>query len=214
MPLPPDRYPPMPLDLLQSTAIAGGLAWASGIRLYAAVFLAGLLGRLEVITLPSGLSLLQDDWVLWISGILMAGEFLADKIPAFDSVWDAAHTFIRVPAGMLLAWGVFHDATPAMQLAAALLGGAITSGTHLTKAGTRAMINTSPEPFSNWGASVGEDVAVVGGLYLVWAYPWVFLGLLGVFLLLMIWLLPKLLRVLRRAWQRLRSAPAVQPAAS
>jgi hypothetical protein len=202
------------MDLLQSTALATGLAWASGIRLYAAVFLVGLLGRFEVVTLPSGLSLLQDDWVLWVSGILMAGEFLADKMPAFDSVWDALHTFVRIPAGMLLAWGVFHDATPAVQLAAALLGGAITSGTHLTKAGTRALINTSPEPFTNWGASVSEDVAVVGGLYLVWAYPWVFLGLFGVFALVMVWLLPKLWRVLRKAWRRLRAPPEAQPAVS
>ncbi|MCQ4165907.1 DUF4126 domain-containing protein [Tahibacter harae] len=204
----------MSMDLLQSIALATGLAWASGIRLYAAVFLIGLLGRYEVVTLPSGLSLLQDDWVLWVSGILMAGEFLADKLPAFDSVWDAAHTFVRIPAGMLLSWGVFHEATPAVQLAAALLGGAITSGTHLTKAGTRALINTSPEPFSNWGASVSEDVAVVGGLYLVWAHPWVFLGLFGVFALVMIWLLPKLWRVLRKVWRRLRGPGEVQPATS
>lgn len=202
------------MDLLQSTALATGLAWASGIRLYGAVFLIGLLARYDVITLPSGLALLQDDWVLWVSGILMVGEFLADKIPAFDSVWDALHTFIRIPAGGLLAWGVFQDSSPGMQLAAGLLGGVITSGTHLTKAGTRALINTSPEPFSNWGASVGEDLTVLGGLYLVWNYPWVFLGLLLLFGLLMIWILPKLWRVLRRVWQRLRSKPAGVPATS
>jgi Domain of unknown function (DUF4126) len=198
----------MPLDLLQSTALAAGLAWASGIRLYAAVFLLGLLARNDVIDLPTGLALIHDDWVLWVSGILTVGEFLADKVPAFDSFWDSLHTFVRIPAGALLSWGVFHDATPAVQLAAALLGGAITSGTHLTKAGTRAVINTSPEPFSNWGASVGEDVAVLGGLYLVWHYPLVFLGLLLLFLLLAAWLLPKFWRVLRKLWRRLRGAPA------
>lgn len=202
------------MDLLQSTALATGLAWASGIRLYGAVFLIGMLARYDVIALPSGLALLQDDWVLWVSGILMVGEFLADKIPAFDSVWDALHTFIRIPAGGLLAWGVFQDSSPGMQLAAGLLGGVITSGTHLTKAGTRALINTSPEPFSNWGASVGEDLSVLGGLYLVWNYPWVFLCLLLLFVLLMIWVLPKLWRVLRRVWQRLRSRPAGVPATS
>ncbi|TDR47468.1 uncharacterized protein DUF4126 [Tahibacter aquaticus] len=200
------------MDLLQSTALAAGLAWASGIRLYGAVFLIGLLARYDVITLPSGLALLQDDWVLWVSGILMVGEFLADKVPAFDSVWDALHTFIRIPAGGLLAWGVFQDSSPGLQLAAGLLGGVITSGTHLTKAGTRALINTSPEPFSNWGASVGEDLSVLGGLYLVWHYPWVFLGLLLLFGLVMIWVLPKLWRVLRRVWQRLRNKPAALPA--
>lgn len=195
------------MDLLQSTALATGLAWASGFRLYATVLLVGLLGRFEVVTLPSGLALLQDDWVLWISGILAVGEFLADKIPAFDSVWDSLQTFVRIPAGAALAWGVFHDATPAMQLAAGLLGGAITSGTHLTKAGTRAIINTSPEPFTNWGASVGEDLTLLGGLYLIWNYPWVFLGLLLVFLLIAAWLLPKLWRALRRVWRRLRTTP-------
>jgi hypothetical protein len=202
------------MDLLQSTALATGLAWASGFRLYAAVLLLGLLGRYDVITLPSGLALLQDDWVLWVSGVLAVGEFLADKIPAFDSVWDALHTFVRIPAGSLLAWGVFHDATPAVQLAAALLGGVITSGTHLTKAGTRAIINTSPEPFTNWGASVGEDLTLLGGLYLIWNYPSVFLALLALFLLLAVWLLPKLWRALRRVWRRLRGQPGSMAAAS
>lgn len=202
------------MDLLQSTALATGLAWASGFRLYAAVLLLGLLGRYEVVTLPSGLALLQDDWVLWVSGVLAVGEFLADKIPAFDSVWDALHTFVRIPAGALLAWGVFHDATPGVQLAAALLGGVITSGTHLTKAGTRAIINTSPEPFSNWGASVGEDVTLLGGIYLIWNYPSVFLALLALFLLLAAWLLPKLWRALRRVWRRLRDRPGDMAAAS
>jgi hypothetical protein len=202
------------MDLLQSTALATGLAWASGFRLYAAVLLLGLLGRYEVVTLPSGLALLQDDWVLWVSGVLALGEFLADKIPAFDSVWDALNTFVRIPAGALLAWGVFHDATPSVQLAAALLGGVITSGTHLTKAGTRAIINTSPEPFTNWGASFGEDLTLLGGLYLIWNYPWVFLALLALFLLLAIWLLPKLWRALRRVWRRLRGQPRGMAAAS
>ncbi len=202
------------MDLLQSTALATGLAWASGFRLYAAVLLLGLLGRYEVVTLPSGLALLQDDWVLWVSGVLAVGEFLADKIPAFDSVWDALHTFVRIPAGSLLAWGVFHDATPAVQLAAGLLGGVITSGTHLTKAGTRAIINTSPEPFTNWGASVGEDLTLLGGLYLIWNYPLAFLALLALFLLLAVWLLPKLWRALRRVWRRLRDQPRGMAAAS
>lgn len=195
------------MDLVQSTALATGLAWASGFRLYAAVLLLGLLGRYEVVPLPAGLSFLQDDWVLWVSGILAAGEFLADKIPAFDSVWDAAQTFVRIPAGALLAWGVFRESTPAVQFAAALIGGAITSGTHLTKAGTRALINTSPEPFTNWGASVSEDLTLLGGLYLIWHYPWLFLGLLLLFLLLAAWLLPRLWRAIRRVWQRLRGSP-------
>src|SRR5689334_21949912 len=105
------------MESLQNTALAGGLAWASGIRLYAAVFIAGLLGRLGYVHLPDGLTMLQDDWVIGVSGVLMVGEFLADKVPAFDSVWDGVHTFIRIPAGMLLAWGVFKDSGQGMQLA-------------------------------------------------------------------------------------------------
>jgi hypothetical protein len=200
------------MESLQNLALAGGLAWASGIRLYAAVFIAGVLGHFGYVHLPSGLVVLQDEWVIGVSGVLMVGEFLADKIPAFDSVWDALHTFIRIPAGMLLAWGVFKDSGPGMQLAAALIGGAITTGTHLTKAGSRALINTSPEPFSNWGASLTEDVGLLGGLYLVWAHPAVFLVLLVLFFLGAIWLLPKIFRGLAALWRRLRGAPPPLPA--
>jgi hypothetical protein len=200
------------MESLQNMALAGGLAWASGIRLYAAVFIAGLLGRLGYVHLPVGLTMLQDDWVIGVSAALMVGEFLADKVPAFDSVWDAVHTFIRIPAGMLLAWGVFKDSGQGMQLAAALLGGAISSGTHLTKAGTRALINTSPEPFSNWGASLVEDVSLLGGLYLVWTHPAIFLLLLVLFFAFAIWLLPKVFRGLAALWRRLRGAPPPLPA--
>lgn len=200
------------MESLQHIGLAAGLAWASGIRLYAAVFLAGLLGRLGLVPLPEGLSVLQDNWVLGVAGVLMLGEFLADKVPAFDSAWDAVHTFIRIPAGLLLAWGVFRDAPAPMQLAAALLGGAITSGTHLTKAGTRALINTSPEPFSNWGASVTEDVGLLAGLYLAWTHPLLFLVLLGLFFALAAWLLPKIFRGLRLLWRRLRGAAPLSTA--
>lgn len=193
--------------MLQNVALAGGLAWASGIRLYATVFVAGMLGRLGYVHLPDGLLPLTDTWVLAVSGVLMLCEFLADKVPAFDSVWDAVHTFVRVPVGTLLAWGVFRDSGAGVQLAAVLLGGALVAGTHATKAGTRALINTSPEPFSNWGASVGEDISWVGAMYLMWHHPLVLLILLGLFVLLMCWMLPRIvrgLRTLRQKLQRLR----------
>lgn len=196
------------MDTLQNLALAGGLSWASGFRLYATVFIAGLLGRLGMVHLPDGLQLLTDTWVLVVAGVLALGEFLADKIPAFDSVWDAVHTFIRVPAGALLAWGVFRDASGGTQLAAALLGGTLASGTHLAKTGGRALINTSPEPFSNWGASVGEDISWLGGMYLMWQHPAVFLVLLGLFVLFLLWLVPKILRGLRTLARRLRGARA------
>ena len=192
------------MDTLPNVALAGGLAWASGIRLYATIFVAGMLARLGYVHLPDGLLPLTDTWVLVVSGVLMLCEFLADKVPAFDSAWDAVHTFIRIPIGTLLAWGVFKDSGAGTQLAAALLGGALVAGTHFTKAGTRALINTSPEPFSNWGASVGEDVSWLGGMYLMWQHPLVLLILLGLFVLLMCWMLPRIVRGLR-ALRRLGS---------
>lgn len=192
------------MESLQQMALAAGLAWASGIRLYAAIFIAGLVGRLGWVDLPPGLAMLEHEWVIGVSGVLMLGEFVADKVPAFDSVWDALHTFIRIPAGILLSWGTFSGSGPEVQFAAALAGGAITSGTHLAKAGTRALINTSPEPFSNWGASITEDLTLVGGLYLIWQHPLIFLALLVLFLAAVAWLIPKLWRALRSLVRRLR----------
>ena len=200
------------MESLQQMALAAGLAWASGIRLYAAVFIAGVIARLDWVTLPAGLAVLENDWVIGASGVLMLGEFVADKVPAFDSVWDALQTFVRIPAGILLSWGVFAGASPELQFAAALAGGAITSGTHLAKAGTRALINTSPEPFSNWGASIAEDLTLVGGLYLVWQHPLIFLALLVVFLAAVAWLLPKLWRALRALARRLAAMTQRNPA--
>ncbi len=193
----------MPTDALSQLALAGGLAWASGIRLYVTILVVGLLGRYGYLHLPEPLLVLQHTWVLAAAGIMAAGEFLADKIPAFDSVWDALHTFIRIPAGALLAWGAMGDSTPALQLAAALVGGLITSGTHLTKSGSRAAINTSPEPFTNWTASAGEDGLVLAGLWLAIAHPLGFLVALVLFLCLVAWLLPKLFRFVARIFRRL-----------
>jgi hypothetical protein len=191
------------VEILTSFALATGLAWASGFRLYAAVFVVGLLARGDFIALPASLALLEHDYVLWTAGVMLVGEFVADKVPWFDSVWDAFHTFVRIPAGALLAWGALGEHGAAAQVAAALIGGTIATGTHLTKAGTRAAINQSPEPFSNWTASFAEDGLVLGGLWLALAHPLVFLVLLAGFVLLMAWLLPKLWRVLRAAWWRI-----------
>lgn len=192
------------MNALPNIALAGGLAWASGIRLYATLFIAGMLGRLGYVSLPPGLEVLSHNWVLIVSGVLMAGEFLADKIPVFDSVWDSIHTFIRIPVGTLLAWGVFKNAGMDQQVAAALLGGAVVTGTHLAKSGGRALINTSPEPISNWGASAGEDVSLLGILYLTWQHPLVLLILLLLFVLMLCWLLPKIVRGLRMLFGQLR----------
>ena len=137
---------------------------------------------------------------MWTAGFLLTCEFLADKIPAFDSFWDSVHTVIRIPAGALLAAGATGDSLTALTVAAGLLGGTITAGTHFTKAGSRAVINTSPEPFSNWMASFTEDVLVLGGIWLAVNHPVVFLVLLLIFLGLVAWILPKLWRLAKRVW--------------
>ncbi|MGH8174338.1 MAG: DUF4126 domain-containing protein [Rhodanobacteraceae bacterium] len=191
------------MESLSQLALAGGLAWGSGIRLYATIFIVGLLGRFDYIDLPQQLGILEHTWVLTASGVMVVGEFLADKVPGFDSVWDAIHTFIRIPAGAFLAWGAMGDATPEAKTAVAILGGLITGGTHLAKSGSRAVINTSPEPISNWTASFGEDGLVLGGLFLAIAHPLVFLVLLVVFLAFVIWLLPKVFRFIGRIFARL-----------
>ena len=191
------------MENLQSLALAAGLAWASGIRLYAAIFIVGLVGRLGWVQLPEHLQLLEHNWVLGASGFMLIIEFVADKVPAIDSAWDAVHTFIRIPIGAMLAWGAMGNAAPDVQMAAALLGGTIAGGTHLAKMGTRAAINTSPEPFSNWTMSFSEDGILLGGLWLVFQHPLVFLVLLAAFLVLLIWLIPKLFRFLAGIWRRL-----------
>jgi len=191
------------MDIVGSVAVAAGLAWASGLRLYAVLFLAGLLGRLGYIQLPETLHVLQHWAVIGAAGLMFVVEFFADKVPALDSFWDGIHTFIRIPAGALLAAYSLGDQDPAIMIAAGLLGGTLTAGTHLTKAGSRAVINTSPEPVSNLAASISEEALVFGGLFTAFAYPSVFLAFLALFVILMIWLLPKLWRGICTMFRRL-----------
>lgn len=192
---------------LASIAIAAALAWASGIRLYAVLFLLGLAGHFQWFgwSAPQSFALLSHPIVLSASGLLLFTEFFADKIPGIDSIWDAIHTFIRIPAGGLLAAGVIGTQDgEAWALAAALLGGTITAGTHLVKAGGRAAINTSPEPVSNWVASFTEDAIVLGGLWLAIQHPVVFLMMLLLFVLLAIWIVPKLFRLVLAMLRKLK----------
>ena len=190
---------------LQSLALASLLAWASGLRLYAVVFAVGLAGALGYIELPAALRVLQHPWVIGAAGVLLVTEFLVDKVPALDGVWDAFHTFIRIPAGALLAAGATGDTFSALTVAAGLLGGTLTAGTHFTKAGGRALINASPEPFSNWAASFTEDAVVVAGIWFAFHHPVVFLAALALFLALAAWLLPKLWRGVAAIWRLLRT---------
>ena len=211
---------PLIANHLSQFAFAAGLAWASGMRLYAVCLVLGTLGHFQLLTLPGHLQVLSNPWVLGVSGVLCAAEFIADKVPAFDSLWDALHTFIRGPGGALLATlAVSNGANSELtQVIAALVGGTLATGAHLTKAGTRALVNHSPEPFSNWTLSATEDVASVGILWLAWQHPVIFFVVLVVFIAFMVWALPKLWRLIRGTFRRLRrffagsSAPNIRAA--
>jgi hypothetical protein len=191
------------LDTWQLIALAGALGWASGLRLYAVLFIVGALGYLGWFDLPEHLRVLSHPLVLAASGFMVFVEFFADKIPGVDTLWDLAHTLVRIPAGAALAAGVFGNSPPAWTLAAAIVGGSLAAGSHFTKAGVRMAINTSPEPFSNWAASFGEDLLVGLLLYLALAHPIALLVVLAVLLMASVWLLPRLWRFLRRFVERL-----------
>lgn len=183
---------------LHDVAIVLALAWAAGINLYAAVFVFGLMGHYGYVDLPPALVILADPRFIVASGAMFFIEFFADKVPGVDSLWDALHTFVRIPAGAVLAAGAASDFGPALQFLAALTGGTLAAGSHFTKAGSRALINTSPEPFTNWAASLGEDALVVTGLWAAVAHPVAFLVGLALFVALAIWLLPRLWKGTRR----------------
>ncbi|MGE0484300.1 MAG: DUF4126 domain-containing protein [Gammaproteobacteria bacterium] len=195
----------MPIETIPTLALAGGAAWASGINLYAALLIFGILGSTGTLELPPNLEVLTHPLVMTAAGFMYCVEFFADKAPGVDTVWDALHTFIRIPAGAVLAAAAVGEMDPAVQIAAFLIGGGLAAGTHAAKAGTRAVINTSPEPMTNWTASIGEDLMVVGGLWTALNHPAVFLLLLGGFVLLLIWLLPRLWRALSAIVTRVRA---------
>jgi len=192
---------------LAEIAIAAALAWGSGLRLYATLLLVGLAGHYGWVDLPAHLQVLQSPLVLAASGFMTFVEFFADKLPWVDSLWDAVHTFIRIPAGAALAMAVFGDAGTGTAIAAAILGGSIAGGTHLGKAGTRALINTSPEPFSNWGASLTEDAALPAGLWLASVHPAIFLVCLALLAIALVVFLRWIVRGLRVVLEKVFSGP-------
>lgn len=187
------------METIDIIAMTLGVAWASGINLYAAVLMMGLLGAGGYTELPEALTVLEDPLVLMAAGVMYFVEFFADKIPGVDSGWDAIHTFIRIPAGAMLAMGAAQglEINQAAELAAALLGGSLAATSHLTKASTRLVINTSPEPLTNWTASIAEDLAVVGGLWVALNYPIAFIVFIVLFVLFSLWILPKLWRAIK-----------------
>jgi len=185
-------------QLITVIAMSMGAAWASGINLYAAILMLGLMGATGNIELPEHLQVLTNPMVIGAASIMYFVEFFADKIPGVDTGWDAIHTFIRVPAGAILAASAVGDISTPASIAAGIVGGGLALGTHSVKAGSRVLINTSPEPVTNWTASITEDISVFGGLWMALHQPLLFIGLLIIFILLMIWLLPKL-------WQGIKS---------
>jgi Domain of unknown function (DUF4126) len=206
------------METIDIIAMTLGVAWASGINLYAAILVLGIMANGGYTQLPDSLTVLQDPLVLFAAGSMYFVEFFADKIPGVDSGWDAIHTFIRIPAGAMLAVGAAQglEINQAAELAAALLGGSLAATSHLTKSSTRLVLNTSPEPVTNATASVFEDLAVIGGLWTALNYPVAFIIFIVLFILLAIWLLPKLWRAIKdifstvRGWFSKKTEPAVE----
>ena len=190
-------------DLIQTISLTLGVAWASGINLYAVVAVLGVGGATGYVELPDSLAVVQDPLVIIAAAFMYCVEFFADKVPGVDSTWDALHTFIRIPAGAMLAAGAVGNVDPAIAIAAGLTGGTLTAAAHVSKAGSRMLINTSPEPFSNFGASIAEDVAVIAGLWAALWHPVLFLVALAVCLILVCLLLPKLIRAIANLFRRL-----------
>ena len=192
------------MGTIEALSLAMGTAWTSGINLYATVAALGIANQAGMIQLPPDLQVLGHPAVIAIACIMYFIEFFADKVPYVDSGWDALHTFIRVPAGAILAARSLGDMNPALELVAVLAGGSIALAAHGTKAATRLAINASPEPFSNWAASVTEDITVFGSIWLMFNHPVIMMILVLVFLALAVWLVPKIFRLVKRGFQALR----------
>jgi uncharacterized membrane protein len=202
------------MDVFTTISTASGMAWASGLRLYAVVFSAGLMQRLGWVKLPGNLDVLASTWVLVIAGVLCLVEFLADKVPWVDTTWDAVHTFIRIPAGAVLAAAALGtDANPILLVVAGLLGGTVTGTTHAAKASTRAAINMSPEPVSNITTSLIEEGVFGLGTVVMFLSPVLFMVALGIFLVLAGLITYWLGSFVRSAWRRIFSSKKPAPAA-
>lgn len=187
-------------EIIGVLALAMGAAWASGINLYATLLVLGIAASTGQVTLPPDLEVLSSPLVIGAAGLMYMVEFVADKTPGVDTVWDSVHTFIRIPAGAMLAAGAVGDVALPMELAAAIVGGGMSAATHATKAGSRVLINTSPEPASNWTASISEDIAVFTGMWAALNHPVWFIVFLILFILLLVWLLPKLWQGIKKVF--------------
>lgn len=204
-------------DVIRTIALTLGASWASGINLYAAILALGIMSNSGAMILPPGLEVLGNPLVIGAAGFMYFVEFFADKIPGVDTGWDVIHTFIRIPAGAMLAAAAVGDVNPAVEFAAFIVGGGLATAAHVTKAGSRVIINMSPEPVTNWTASIAEDLAVFGGIWLALNNPWIFLVLLVLFLVMVAWLLPKIWRGIKRILSKIArffGAKGKQPAST
>ena len=192
------------MGTIEALSLAMGTAWTSGINLYATVAALGIAHQAQLIQLPPDLQVLSHPAVIAVACTMYVIEFFADKVPYVDSGWDVLHTFIRIPAGAILAARSLGDMNPALELAAILAGGSIALAAHVTKATARLAINASPEPFSNWTASVAEDITVLGGIWMIFNHPIVMMVLVLSFIALTVWLVPKLFGLAKRGFQALR----------
>jgi len=192
------------MEVVATIAATMGVAWASGINLYAALFVLGWMGTTGSIDLPPGLEIVQHPGVMGAAALMYCVEFFADKVPGIDTGWDLAHSFIRIPAGAMLAAAAISPLVPEAELVGLILGGTLAAGSHFTKAGTRVIVHASPEPFSNWTLSVGEDLLVIAGLWTALYHPVLFLILLGIGIAVVIWLAPKIWRGVKCVFAQLR----------
>ncbi len=190
-------------QLITTLALTMGTAWAAGINLYATIAVLGVLGVTGNVVLPEQLQILQDPMIIAAAAVMYLVEFFVDKTPGLDTGWDAIHSFIRIPAGVMLAAGAVGEVNPSVVIAAGILGGGIAATSHTIKAGTRVLINTSPEPVTNWTASIFEDVVVIGGIWAMLHYPLAFLVFFAAFILLAIWLIPKIWTGVKTVFQTL-----------
>ena len=192
------------METVQIIALTMGVAWASGINLYAAIATLGLLGATGSLDLPPGLEVLQHPGVIVAAGFMYCVEFFADKIPGVDTAWDGLHTFVRIPAGAILAAGAMGGMDPAVTLIAGILGGTLAATSHTLKAGTRVLVNASPEPFSNIAISLAEDTIVIAGLLSAVYQPEAFLVFVVLFVLAAVWAIPRIWRGVRLLFRRIR----------
>ena len=193
------------MDIIASIALSAGAAWASGINVYAVILALGVLGGTGHLALPPDLQILTNPLIIAAAGFMYCVEFFADKTPGVDSVWDALHTFIRIPAGAMLAAGTFGHIDPVLQIVAFLLGGTLAATSHATKAGARVLINTSPEPVSNWTASLTEDVIAFSTIWGATQHPAAWLAVLAVIMALTVWALPKVWSGVARLFAKLKT---------